>query len=60
MSETPDISMDLLEIEDIVPPPEIESVFLEEEGEERVSSGGRCRRRCGLDPVLRTKSYDRG
>ena len=34
MSETPDISMDLLEIEDIVPPPEIESVFLEEEGEE--------------------------
>ena len=28
MSETPDISMDLLEIEDIVPPPEIESVFL--------------------------------
>ena len=34
MSETPDISMDLLEIEDIVPPPEIGSVFLEEEGEE--------------------------
>ena len=34
MSETPDISMDLLEIEDIVPPLEIESVFLEEEGEE--------------------------
>ena len=29
MSETPDISMDLLEIEDIVPPPESESVFLE-------------------------------
>ena len=42
MSETPDISMDLLEIEDIVPPPEIGSVFLEEEGEGRVSSGGRC------------------
>ena len=34
MSETPDISMDLLEIEDLVPPLEIESVFLEEEGEE--------------------------
>ena len=34
MSETPDISMDLLELEDAVPPPNIGSVFLEEEGEE--------------------------
>ena len=34
MSETPDISMDLLELEDAVPPPDIGSVFLEEEGEE--------------------------
>ena len=34
MSETPDISMDLLELEDAVPPPSIGSVFLEEEGEE--------------------------
>ena len=34
MSETPDISMDLLELEDAVPPPEIGSVFIEEEGEE--------------------------
>ena len=34
MSETPDISMDLLELEDAVPPPYIGSVFLEEEGEE--------------------------
>ena len=34
MSETPDISMDLLEVEDAVPPPYIRSVFLEEEGEE--------------------------
>ena len=31
MSETPDISMDLLELEDAVPPPDIGSVFLEEE-----------------------------
>ena len=28
MSETPDISMDLLELEDAVPPPDIGSVFL--------------------------------
>ena len=34
MSETPDISMDLLELEDAVPPPDVGSVFLEEEGEE--------------------------
>ena len=34
MSETPDISMDLLELEDAVSPPDIGSVFLEEEGEE--------------------------
>ena len=56
MSETPDISMDLLELEDAVPPPDIGSVFLEEEGEEESPR----EEDCGLDPVLRTKSYDRG
>ena len=35
MSETPDVSMDALELEDAgVHQPNIESVFLEEEGEE--------------------------
>ena len=34
MSETPDISMDLLELEDVVPLPDVESVFPEEEGGE--------------------------
>ena len=41
MSETPDISMDLLELEDAVPPPDIGSVFLEEEGEEESPREGR-------------------
>ena len=34
MSETPEISMDLLELEDAVPRPDFESVFTEEEGGE--------------------------
>ena len=66
MSEIPDVSMDLLELEDGlvvhdsadagVHQPNIESVFPEEEGEEESPLEGR---RCGLDPVLRTKSHDR-
>ena len=41
MSETPEISMDLLELEDVVPRPDFESVFTEEEGGEEEFLGKR-------------------